>query len=109
MTNDLNPIFQAEPKFPSDETPLSLDFAQRLALTGETLSTFSVTIVDRDTLVDVTTWMLMQGSELVSDNVASFWVKDGSHNHDYHVLVSGATSLTRIINGVIILPVRERK
>lgn len=105
----LNPIFMAEPKEPDEITPISLDYKPRLTLVGDSLASFSVTIKDRATLVDVTTWMLVTGTLTISDGVAVFLVQNGSDNRDYTAELMGETVQGLSIPGDIVIPVRERR
>ena len=106
-------VFYTQPKQPGDIIHIpGIDWLPELTLTGEVISSIAdgdVTIFDRFTSENVTAAMLVTGSVGVSDNVVAFQIKDGSDNHDYLVRLKPETSLGRIVEGDVILPVRLRK
>lgn len=106
----MSQVWRIEPKGPSDERPVSIDWSP-LFDSGETFSSGGVSLVDirdRESGVDVTGTMFVAGSLGTSSNTAFFRVKAGSDNRDYVATLHVVTTKSRIDDGKVIIPVRAR-
>lgn len=108
-------VHELEPKQPNDVVQVpGIDFAPRLS-SGEVVSGITVVINQINwrspwTIgVDVTAQMLVAASEVVTQNVATFRVKEGLHGRDYSARVRATiTPNGRTEDIEVVIPVRER-